>query len=161
MTTAVIAACLPALKPLAVKWFPRFFAEDNCEQSPSWLSQDLGPPLPNVSSNLSRAFNSLFSRWDPREGQNPPNFFGIRHGKIVQLNSRFSRLSLGPLLSNQDEGSWDWEQSLKENKWPLPPAETLDNQSVRGSIYSQYGGGMYEHVLWWNLLWNVLNLALF
>lgn len=57
----------------------------------------------------------------------------------MQLNSRFSRLSLGPLISDEEEVGWDWKQKLKENKWPLLPGETLDKQSFRGSIHSQDG----------------------
>jgi hypothetical protein len=132
MATAVIAACLPALKPLAVKIFPRAFSDDATETSPTpWSQDDLGPRPPNVGT-ISRAFNSLFSKRG-EEGQNPPKYYSVKHGKIVQLQSRFSQLSLGPLL--EEEG--DWRQKLKENKWPLPmPSETYDTKNVLNSTRS-------------------------
>ncbi|PVH78405.1 hypothetical protein DL98DRAFT_573151 [Cadophora sp. DSE1049] len=74
MASAIIAACLPTLKPLAAKWFPRYFSDEY-----NLSSQPAASPTPQQEQQqqaprdrrrgggeLSQEFNYLFSHTSHR-----------------------------------------------------------------------------------------------
>jgi hypothetical protein len=97
MATAVIAACLPTLKPLAVKFLPKLFPDSTSSNTPSPEIHEPARISPQNAGPVSRVFNSLFSRPETRRNRShlQSKYFGIEDGKIVQLKSRFSALSIG------------------------------------------------------------------
>lgn len=111
MATAVIAACLPSLRPLGDKWkwFPGFFAADEDTLiEPSPTPGNAQPALrPNVAMTM---FNSLFSRNEiPARLADKREYFGIEDGMIVAVRS------LGPRLS-VDFSSREWGESVDVEK---------------------------------------------
>lgn len=124
MSAAVIAACLPALKPLIDKLFPNLFSDDT--PTVPWTPLPKGPRVGRPGA-VSRAFNSLFSRWESREGEG--RFFAAKDGRIVQLQSRFSRLSISWLEDDAEE--------LKEKEGDIDGREVFHREGlVKG--YVQY-----------------------
>ncbi|MAD85030.1 MAG: hypothetical protein CL912_18885 [Deltaproteobacteria bacterium] len=70
MASAIIAACLPTLKPLAAKWFPRYFSDEynlSNKQAASPTPQHAGQQRQTPrdrrrgGGELSQEFNYLFS----------------------------------------------------------------------------------------------------
>lgn len=101
MASAVIAASLPSLKPLARKWkwLPQIFSFSDSE--PVALNAAIPPPPggrpPVRQQNVSAVFNSLFSRYETQQilGGCQPKYFCIKNGKIVPVDNRNSGISLG------------------------------------------------------------------
>lgn len=86
MATAVIAACIPSLRPLGDKWkwFPKFFVFDDDKE-------------------VGRTSPAIIVMGGQRE------FFGIRDGKIVSVRTLGSRLSV-----DFEVGRWSDEWSEVE-----------------------------------------------
>ncbi|KAH7346287.1 hypothetical protein BKA65DRAFT_551206 [Rhexocercosporidium sp. MPI-PUGE-AT-0058] len=151
MASAIIAACLPTLKPLVAKVFPRFFSDEYNISNPQ--QQDTShvqhPQQQQVQQDrrrgqLSQEFDYLFSHAsDPSwmldeesfgtqpthdsdgtqntretnetnatlQSQNSQRkYFDLKDGKIVQVNNRFSALSIGFVTRYRDDSKKDLQK---------------------------------------------------
>jgi len=105
MSTAVIAACLPALRPLADKLFPRFFRDLEIappKNNEDWFV-DFGEHCfaqgPGQGPILNDGLTSVKTEVERKKRC---GFYHVRDGRIEMNQSRFSRFSV-----NINEGEWD------------------------------------------------------
>lgn len=93
MATAIIAACLPTLKPLVTKMFPDYFSDTEVPEMPSPVPQRR---LPNYDSLFSDASKGTSDR--ASQVEDGRKYFDLKDGRIVGPDTRVSRLSLGSMF---------------------------------------------------------------